>query len=54
VLRGIAAGKVYGEIGNELGLSVSTVRTHAQNSVKKVGVPDRAQAVLTAAARGWI
>jgi DNA-binding NarL/FixJ family response regulator len=53
-LRGLAAGKVYKQIAQELSLSVSTVRTHLHNVYKKIGAVDRAQAVLIARDRGWI
>jgi putative nucleotidyltransferase with HDIG domain len=54
VLRGLAEGKVYKEIAHDLGLSASTVRSHCHGIYRKLGVEDRAQAVLQAAARGWI
>jgi HD-GYP domain-containing protein (c-di-GMP phosphodiesterase class II)/DNA-binding CsgD family transcriptional regulator len=54
VLRLLAQGKVYKVIAIELGLSVSTVRTHLHNSYSKMGVADRAQAVLKATEMGWI
>jgi putative nucleotidyltransferase with HDIG domain len=54
VLRRLAQGKVYKEIAAELGLSANTVRSHLHNTYVKVGVADRAQAVLTATERGWI
>jgi len=53
-LRGLAEGKVYKQIAQELTLSVSTVRTHLHNVYKKIGAVDRAQAVLIARERGWI
>lgn len=53
-LRGLAAGKVYKQIAQELSLSVSTIRTHLHNVYKKIGAVDRAQAVLIATERGWI
>jgi len=53
-LRALASGKVYKEIAAELGLSVSTVRTHLHNIYRKVGAADRAQAVLTATSKGWL
>lgn len=53
-LRGLAGGKVYKEIAEEMGLSASTVRTHLHNVYGKLGASDRAQAVLIAADRGWI
>jgi DNA-binding NarL/FixJ family response regulator len=54
VLRRLAKGMVYKQIATELGLSTSTVRTHLHNVYGKLGVMDRAQAVLIATERGWI
>lgn len=54
VLRILAQGKVYKVIADELGVSASTVRTHLHNSYAKLGVDDRAQAVLRAAEMGWL
>jgi putative nucleotidyltransferase with HDIG domain len=53
-LRGLAEGKVYKQIAQELTLSVSTVRTHLHNVYRKIGAVDRAQAVLIARDRGWL
>jgi putative nucleotidyltransferase with HDIG domain len=53
-LRGLADGKVYKQIAQELSLSVSTVRTHLHNVYRKIGAVDRAQAVLIARDRGWL
>ncbi len=53
-LRGLADGKVYKQIAQELNLSVSTIRTHLHNVYRKIGAVDRAQAVLIARDRGWI
>jgi putative nucleotidyltransferase with HDIG domain len=53
-LRGLAEGKVYKQIAQELSLSVSTIRTHLHNVYRKIGAVDRAQAVLIASDRGWI
>ena len=53
-LRGLAEGRVYKQIAIEMGLSASTVRTHLHNVYRKIGTPDRAQAVLLARDRGWI
>jgi putative nucleotidyltransferase with HDIG domain len=53
-LRGLADGKVYKEIADELSLSASTVRTHLHNVYRKIGAVDRAQAVLIARDRNWI
>jgi putative nucleotidyltransferase with HDIG domain len=53
-LRGLAEGKVYKQIAQELSLSVSTVRTHLHNVYRKIDAVDRAQAVLIARDRGWL
>jgi putative nucleotidyltransferase with HDIG domain len=53
-LRGLAEGKVYKQIAQELNLSVSTIRTHLHNVYRKIGAVDRAQAVLIAHEHGWI
>lgn len=54
VLVGLSDGKVYKEIAADLSLSASTVRSHLHNVYVKLGVIDRAQAVLLATSRGWI
>jgi putative nucleotidyltransferase with HDIG domain len=54
VLRILAQGKVYQEIARELGVATSTVRSHLHSIYAKLGVDDRAQAVLRATEMGWI
>jgi putative nucleotidyltransferase with HDIG domain len=54
VLRILAQGKVYKVIALELGVTASTVRTHLHNAYAKLGVDDRAQAVLRATDMGWL
>jgi len=54
VIGELANGKLYKEIATTLGLSVSTVRTHLYNTYRKLGVSDRAQAILLAKEHGWI
>ena len=54
VLRILAQGKVYQVIALELGVATSTVRSHLHNIYAKLGVDDRAQAVLRATEMGWI
>jgi DNA-binding NarL/FixJ family response regulator len=54
IVRMLAEGKVYKVIALELGLSTSTVRTHLHNVYSKLGVDDRAQAVLRSTEMGWI
>ena len=48
------ASGLYKQIAAELGLSVSTIRSHLHNVYRKIDVADRAQAVLKARERGWI
>jgi DNA-binding NarL/FixJ family response regulator len=54
ILVCLADGKVYKEIARELSLTTSTVRSHLHHTYHKLGVADRAQAVLLATRRGWI
>jgi putative nucleotidyltransferase with HDIG domain len=53
-LRGLADGKAYKQIAGDLGRSPSTIRTQLHSSYKKLGVRDRAQAVLLATEHGWL
>jgi two-component system nitrate/nitrite response regulator NarL len=48
VLRLLAAGSSYAEIGSELFLSPDTVRAHAQRAMAKLGARTRTQAVAVA------
>jgi putative nucleotidyltransferase with HDIG domain len=54
VLRLLADGLVYAQIGLELKLAVSTVRSHLHKIYPKLDAVDRAQAVLRASEMGWI
>jgi putative nucleotidyltransferase with HDIG domain len=54
VLSILAQGKVYKVIAVELGISTSTARSHLHSTYKKLGVNNRAQAVLRATEMGWI
>ena len=54
VLQQLATGSVYKEIARDLALSTSTIRSHLHNIYLRLGVGDRAQAVLFAAERGWL
>jgi DNA-binding NarL/FixJ family response regulator len=45
VLRGMADGRCNADIAQRLGISTSTVRTHAHNLFRKLGSADRAAAV---------
>jgi putative nucleotidyltransferase with HDIG domain len=54
VLRVLAQGKTYKGIALELAVATSTVRSHLHNTYRKLGVDDRAQAVLRATEMGWL
>jgi DNA-binding CsgD family transcriptional regulator/HD-like signal output (HDOD) protein len=54
VVRALASGRRYKEIAHDLGVSANTVRTHLHTIYKRLGVPDRAQAVLLATRNGWL
>ena len=54
ILRLIANGKSFSEIGKELFIGVTTVKTHTQHVYEKLGVSDRAAAVAEAMRRRLI
>jgi len=54
VLQQLARGSIYKQIAHDLGISASTVRTELHNIYGKLGVANRAQAVLIAHERGWL
>jgi HD-like signal output (HDOD) protein/DNA-binding CsgD family transcriptional regulator len=54
MLRQLAKGMVYKEIAHALTLSVSTIRSHLSAIYGKLGVVDRAQAVILATEHGWL
>jgi putative nucleotidyltransferase with HDIG domain len=54
VLRSLRQGKTYKQIAASLNVSESTVRSHLHKTYERLGVVDRAQAVLLAHDRGWI
>jgi DNA-binding NarL/FixJ family response regulator len=54
VLRLAAAGRANKEIAARLGISQRTVQTHLLNTYRKLGVDNRASAVLRAVRQGWI
>jgi putative nucleotidyltransferase with HDIG domain len=54
VVAELATGHSYKAIAMSMGLTVSTVRTHLHNIYRKIGVTDRAQAVLYAVQLGWV
>ena len=53
-VRGLAEGKLYKDIAAELGVATSTVRSHLHKAYRRLGVADRAQAVLICARKGWL
>jgi DNA-binding NarL/FixJ family response regulator len=54
VLLGLRRGQTYKQIAADLQVSESTVRSHLHKTYERLGVIDRAQAVLLAQDRGWI
>lgn len=54
VIRLLAGGMVYKEIGEAVFLSPSTVRTHLHNAYQRLGVANRAQAVIKCTECGWL
>jgi DNA-binding CsgD family transcriptional regulator len=54
VLRAVAAGRSNEQIGRQLQLSLSTVKTYLERIHAKLGSVDRASAVATAVRCGWI
>ena len=54
VLRLAAGGHPNKEIAARLGISQRTVQTHLLNTYRKLGVGNRASAVLVAVKQGWI
>jgi DNA-binding NarL/FixJ family response regulator len=54
VLRRIAEGLNNREIGEQLGISESTVKTHVNHLLAKLGVSDRTKALVLAVRRGLV
>jgi DNA-binding CsgD family transcriptional regulator len=50
----LSEGMTYKQIAQALGISVSTVRTHLSYAYKRLGVVDRAQAVIYCERHGWL
>ena len=53
-LRLIASGKTNRQIAKELMVSLSTVKTHVQRIIRKLGVSDRTQASVKALEMGLL
>jgi two-component system, NarL family, nitrate/nitrite response regulator NarL len=54
VLRLVASGHTNGEIGDQLGISLNTVKTYLQNVMQKLGARNRAQVITNARAGGLL
>ncbi len=54
VVKLLANGKTYKQVATAMRLSQSTVRNHLHNVYQKLGVVDRAQAVILSQNNGWI
>lgn len=54
VLRSVAEGRSLKQVGRELGIAESTVRTHVKNLYSKLGVNRRSAAVLEASRRNLL
>ncbi|MFC5701216.1 response regulator [Cohnella faecalis] len=54
VLLLIAEGKANKEIGDELHISIKTVKTHVSNLLMKCEVDDRTQLAIYAHRKGWV
>jgi DNA-binding NarL/FixJ family response regulator len=54
VLRLIARGRTNGEIATELYVSETTVKSHIGRIFSKLGIRDRAQAVISAYETGLV
>jgi DNA-binding response OmpR family regulator len=50
----LSDGRTYKQVANAMRLSQSTVRNHLHNVYCKLGVVDRAQAVIVSRDNGWI
>ena len=53
-LRGLAEGKTLKQLAGEVNRAPSTIRSQLHGCYRKLGVSDRAQAVLIAAEHGWL
>jgi DNA-binding NarL/FixJ family response regulator len=54
VLKLLAAGKSNRDIGNKLGITEATVKSHVSTILMRLNVNDRTQAVVTALQRGLV
>src|ERR1019366_5622473 len=54
ILTLVARGLRTREIADQMGVSGRTVETHLTNIFNKLGVASRTEAIVRAAARGWL
>lgn len=54
VLAGVMDGLSYQEIAEQLGRATSTVRSHTNNALARLGVTSSCQAVLECVRQGWL
>jgi DNA-binding NarL/FixJ family response regulator len=54
VLRALATGASQGAIARSLGISPKTLRNHISDTYRKLGINDRAQAVIVAIREGLV
>jgi LuxR family maltose regulon positive regulatory protein len=54
VLRGLAAGLSRREIGNQLNISLNTVKTHTRELYRKLGATSQSEAVSRGEALGLL
>jgi DNA-binding NarL/FixJ family response regulator len=54
VLRLVAQGQTNGEVAQNLGVSIATVKTHIEHIIAKLGVADRTQAAVRAVELGLL
>jgi DNA-binding NarL/FixJ family response regulator len=54
VLRLVASGHTNAEIGEQLGISLNTVKAYLQNVMQKLGARNRAQVITNARVRGLL
>lgn len=54
ILGKVSDGMTNSQIGEDLGISVQTVKNHVTSILRKLAVNDRTHAVVTAIKRGWL
>lgn len=54
ILGKVSDGMTNQQIGEDLGISVQTVKNHVTSILRKLAVNDRTHAVVTAIKRGWL